>query len=269
MQRVAFRRVLPALFLPLLLTTGGCDVVSAGFGSEETAQWQKTYTLPADGRLEIVNVNGRIDVAPSSGNTVEVTAIKKAKAGSPEAAKAELQRITIAETVTPSAIRIETKMDRSVGGLFSGSGKQVEYHVKVPAAAQVKVSTVNGGIEIDGLNGRIEAEATNGGIRGRNIGGPISASTTNGGVDVDLTRVADGGVKLECTNGGIDVRLPSDSKATISARITNGGIKTDDALSIEKSESSRRRLEGRLNGGGPSIDIDGTNGGISITARSK
>jgi len=264
-QRFA-RRVLPLLVLPLLVAVGGCDIVSAGFGSEETAQWQKTYTLPPNGRLELANRNGRITVEPSTGNTVEVTAIKKAKAGSTEAAKAELQRIQITEDVSASAIRIETKIDRPSGGLnWSGSNGQVEYHVKAPAGADLKFTTVNGGIDLEGLNGRVQAETTNGEVRGREIGGPIVASTTNGGVDVDLTRIA-GDVKLECTNGGIKVHLPSDSKATISASLSNGSIDVS-GLSIDTTESSRRRLEGRLNGGGPRVELQGTNGGISLRAR--
>jgi hypothetical protein len=63
------------------------------------------------------------------------------------------------------------------------------------------------------------------------------------------------------------VRLPRDAKATISARITNGGINAD-GLSIETSgENNRRHLEGRLNGGGPRLQVEGVNGGITIAAR--
>ena len=75
------------------------------------------------------------------------------------------------------------------------------------------------------------------------------------------------GVKLECTNGGIKLRLPSDAKATISARITNGGIETSGLTLDATGEQSRRRLDGRLNGGGPRIDLEGTNGGIRISSR--
>jgi hypothetical protein len=32
-------------------------------------------------------------------------------------------------------------------------------------------------------------------------------------------------------------------------------------------ESSKRRLEARLNGGGPQIELSGTNGGIRIASR--
>jgi len=48
--------------------------------------------------------------------------------------------------------------------------------------------------------------------------------------------------------------------------VANGGIDAD-GLQLEKTESSRRNLEARLNGGGPSIRIQGTNGGIRISSR--
>ena len=255
-----------ALVLPILLVaSSGCDLAMADYKQKETAEWRKTYELQPGGRVEISNVNGKIDVQPGSGNTVEVVALKSARAASTEAARQALDRIEIQENVSPGDVRIQTRMQRS-GALFSGGNLQVEYAVRVPAGADVKFSTVNGGIEITGLTGRINAETTNGGIKARDISGPIEASTTNGGVEVDIARLAEPGVKLGCTNGGIRLRLPGDAKATISARITNGGIDTS-GLQLETSESSRRRLDGRLNGGGTRIDIEGTNGGIRISGR--
>jgi hypothetical protein len=265
-HRPALRRLLPILVVPALITAAGCDIVTADYRSEETAQWQKTYPLAADGQVEIGNVNGKITVEPSSGTTVEVVAIKKAKGSSPEAAKAALQRISFVEDVSASRVSIETKIDRQSGGWFSGGGLQVEYHVKVPAAAQVKFTTVNGAIDLSDLKGRINAETTNGEIRGRNLAGAIDASTTNGGLDVDMSEVPAGGVKLECTNGGIRLHLPKDGTATFSAPIPTGAIKAA-GLSIESREPRRRRLDGTLNGGGPRVDIDGTNGGITLSAR--
>jgi DUF4097 and DUF4098 domain-containing protein YvlB len=151
-------------------------------------------------------------------------------------------------------------------GIFHGSA-QVEYAVKVPPSAEVRFTTVNGGIEIAGLNGRVNAETTNGGIRARDVGGSIEASTTNGGVDVELTHVKEPGVKLECTNGGIKLRLPQDAKANLSASITNGGIELQGISAEQTTQPSRRRLEARLNGGGPSIRLAGTNGGIHIAPK--
>ena len=77
----------------------------------------------------------------------------------------------------------------------------------------------------------------------------------------------EGGVKLECTNGGIKVRLPKDARASVSASISNGGISTENLLLDASGENNRRHLEGRLNGGGPRLDIEGVNGGIRLLAR--
>jgi hypothetical protein len=259
------------LTLPLFMLSAagaGCDIAMAHFKEKETAEWRKTYELSPGGRVDITNVNGKIDVQPSTGNVVEIIAEKSARGASSEAAKEALAKIEIAESVSPTAIKIETKVQRGTGGMFSQSNQQVEYLVKVPAGAEVNFHTVNGGIELSGLKGRITAGTTNGGIKARDVSGPIEASTTNGGVEVDLAELAEAGVKLGCTNGGIDLRLPSDARATISARITNGGIDTG-GLQIEKTgDATRRRLEARLNGGGAPVNLEGTNGGIHISGRS-
>jgi DUF4097 and DUF4098 domain-containing protein YvlB len=110
------------------------------------------------------------------------------------------------------------------------------------------------------------AQTTNGGVTARDVSGSIDASTTNGGIDIDMAELGERGATLECTNGGLKLRLPADAKATISASVTNGGIDTS-GLSLETQESTRRRLEARLNGGGAPVRIEGTNGGIRIAAR--
>ena len=256
--------LLPALIL-LSVASSACDIITADLKAKESQEWRKTYQLQPGGRVEVSNVNGKIDVTPSSDNTVEVVATKIGRGATAEAAKAALERVEIVEQSSPEQIKIETKVPRS-NGLFNGSA-QVEYVVRVPATAEVKFTTVNGGIELAGLKGRINAETTNGGVRARNVGGPIEATTTNGGVEVELTEVMEPGVKLECTNGGIRLRLPSDAKANLSASITNGGIDVS-GMSLERTtESSRRRLEARLNGGGPAIRLSGTNGGIHIGSK--
>ena len=267
-MRMPFVRLAPALLLlPTLVAAAGCDIAMADLKAKETAEWRKTYQLQPGQQVQIDNVNGRITVEPSVGNTVEIVAEKHARAATVENAKEALSRTEIAEDVSPARIKVETKHHRGAATLFGGSSVEVRYTVKVPAAADVKFTSVNGGIELTRLNGRITAETVNGGIAAREIGGSIDASTVNGGVDVDLLRVDDRGAKLGCTNGGIKLRLPADARANVSASVVNGGIDADGLGAIATIEKSRRRFEGRLNGGGPQIRLDGTNGGIRIASR--
>lgn len=264
------RRFVPSLLIPLLaaaVASSACDIVTADLRAEETSQWHKTYTLDPNGRVEIGNTNGKIIVESSAGNTVDVTATKKARGATAEAAKASLERATIVEDVTSARVKIETKLARMEGIVFNGGNLQVEYRVKVPVGAEVRFTTTNGGIEITDLQGRVTAETTNGGVTAKNISGQIDATTTNGGLDIDMSRVPDGGVKLECVNGGIRLRLPRDAKASITASIANGGIDAGDLQLDTSGENNRRRLEGRLNGGGPRIQLEGVNGGIKLSGR--
>ena len=260
------RSALAAGLCAALILSAGCDIAMADHKEQATAEWRKSYQMDPGGRVEISNVNGKIQVLPATGNTVEVVATKIGRGASQEAAKENLGRADIKESQSGGVIKIETHLARS-SGMFNHSNVTVEYVVRVPASAEVKATTVNGGVEINGVEGRVIAEATNGGVEGRGIGGPIQATTTNGGVDVELARVADAGVQLECTNGGITLRLPSDAKASISARVVNGGIDTGNLALKARGESSRRRLDGDLNGGGPKITLEGTNGGITLVAR--
>jgi Putative adhesin len=259
------RAVSAAFILPVMLVgAAGCDIVSSE-RHKETAEWRKTFTLASGGRVEIGNVNGRIEVEPGTGNTVEIIAEKSARGATPEAAREALKRLEIRDETSEGSIKIETRHQRS-GGLFDRRGAEVRYLVRLPAGADARFTTVNGGVHVTGLNGRIEAETTNGGIVARDIGGELRASATNGGIDVELLRVAEGGAKLECVNGGIKLRLPENAKASISADVTNGGISTT-GLALEPTESTRRHIEARLNGGGPHIRIQGTNGGIRLGPR--
>ena len=254
--------LLPAMFV----ASTGCDIAMADYKEQQSSQWTKTYELGPGGQFELSNINGRISVQPSSGNKVEVVAEKTAKAASVDAAKQALERIEIQEDVSAGHVRLTTRM-QSGSGIFGHSNAQVRYTVKVPAGAAVTLSTTNGGIEVEGMTGRVNLTTTNGGIKARDLSGEVEATTTNGGVEVELDRVSPQGVKLGCTNGGIVLRLPADAKADISARITNGGIDTSGLAIATSGESSKRRLVGQLNGGGPRIELEGTNGGIRLAAR--
>jgi DUF4097 and DUF4098 domain-containing protein YvlB len=268
MRSIPTRLRAAMLILPVALAiSAGCDIAMADFAEKESAEWRKTYELSPGGQVEIGNVNGRIRVATGEGNKVEIVALKTARAANVDAAKQTLGRIEIRESSSADGVKIETHFERASSSLFNHTNWQVEYTVRVPASANVKLSTVNGGVEVDGVSGRVTAEATNGGIVARGIAGTIQASTTNGGVDVELARVDQAGAKLECTNGGIVLGLPQDSSATLSARVTNGGIDTGGLAIMARGESSRRRLDGDLNGGGPRISMECTNGGIELRKR--
>jgi len=121
---------------------------------------------------------------------------------------------------------------------------------------------------VSGLAGRVAAQTTNGSVTTKNLTGAVEARTTNGSVNVDLASMGSEKVFLRTTNGSVTLNVPDTARADILATWTNGGIRVADDVKIEVSERGRRRFEGRLNGGGPPIELHTTNGGIRIRSHS-
>lgn len=262
-----------AQFLAIALVTTGlaaCDIavngeggLHLGVGAQAQDEWARTYTLAKGARFELINVNGRILAEPADGDTVQVTAVRTGKGMSDEAAKEALAKLEMREEVGDNRVRIEVRPPRFSGG----SGHEIKWTIKVPKGVAVDLRTVNGGVELTGLDGDVRARSTNGGIKGhRLVATNVDASVTNGGVEIELLNAAETGtIELESVNGGVSLSLPAESKADISARCVNGGISVDGLDLDVVGEKTRRKVEGKLNGGGARVSLETTNGGVRIS----
>ncbi len=251
--------------LAAAISLTACDVVVNSIegvgGVKATDTWTRTYTVEGAGAgVTVVNVNGRIEVEAVDGNQVDVRAEITARGGTEQAAKDLLKQVQILEEASPAQIRLETKHQKT----FGRQGVEVKYFLKVPKTIKVSLETVNGGINVVGVEGGVQADTTNGGVQGRLLSNSVRATTTNGGIKLQLSSLGGDGVELETTNGGIELQLPENAKATLAVRCVNGGISVN-GLDLEKTgESSRRRLDGRINGGGTPVRAETVNGGIRI-----
>ncbi len=62
----------------------------------------------------------------------------------------------------------------------------------------------------------------------------------------------------------MSLTLPGDSKADVTARCVNGGVSIN-GLSLDiTGEQTRKKVEGKLNGGGTRVVLDTTNGGVRL-----
>ena len=232
--------------------------------------WDRSYTVAPGGRLELINVNGKVTAEASDGNKVEVHAVRTAKATSDEAAKSLMDKIEMREEVGDTKVRVEVRPPR-----FSGmSGQQMVWTIKVPRGVHVDLRTVNGGVDLVGLTGEVRAKTTNGGVKGSHLAASsVEASAVNGGIDLDFDAPlgADAKVDVDTVNGGVELGLTGDSKATIDARCVNGGVNASEGLNIQRTGSNedsnyekKRHLQGTMNGGGARVTLNTVNGGVRI-----
>ena len=267
------RRVLAAgCALVVSVVLAACDVQvgqDGGFSFDVASgraqdTWTRSYSVADGGRLELINVNGRITAEPATGSQVELVAERVARASSDESAKELLGKVEMREEVGDNRVRVEVRAPRQ----FSLGGVEVRWTVRVPKAVVVDLRNTNGKVQVNGLSGEVHARTVNGGVSGRDLAvTALEASTVNGGVDVDIVEpIGEGAtVDVESVNGGVDVALAGDSRARVLARVTNGGISTGELALEPTGEQTRRRVEGTLNGGGASVTVETTNGGVRLT----
>jgi len=146
-------------------------------------------------------------------------------------------------------------------------GWSVSYRISVPRQFDVDLSTVNGGISIEDVNGDIEFNATNGGVSLIEVGGDVRGRTTNGGLKIHLSgdQWEGEGLDVRTTNGGITFVIPDDFNADLESATTNGSLSVDFPITV--SGRIDRKLSTQLGSGGPLLRAITTNGGVTIKKR--
>jgi hypothetical protein len=264
--------ILRSLLVVCLVGAGiACDVkvgkdgdlsidVASGRASDE---WTRTYTLSKGGRLEIINVNGVIEVFPSTGAQVEVVARREVRTRTDEEAKARLAMAEMIEDVGPDRVTIRMKPG-DPNASFGRQGRvSIQYRVTVPAGLATSFRTENGAVRLENVQGRMTLASTNGPIVGRGLSGSVDASTVNGGIDISLTALTDDS-RIVTVNGPATLTVAPDIDADLDAVAINGGVMTQDGLPLTASDRTSRRVAGRLNDGGPRITVQTTNGGVRV-----
>jgi hypothetical protein len=239
------RPALAALVTLVALATG-----SAGAATLEKTL-EKTYPLAAGGEVFVENVNGAVVVDTWDRPEVRVRATKNVRAGSDEAAAEAMARLQVDVVESAGRLHVQTRRAGTEDGFFSwlrgqGANTSISYRLTVPRGIRLDAETVNGAITLNGVDGDVEA------------------STTNGSIKVTMLEVPpDAELAFSTTNGSVTIALPADVRTDLRLRTTNGGISVDLPLD-EVASRSRTRLDATVNGGGGSLRVVTTNGGIRI-----
>jgi DUF4097 and DUF4098 domain-containing protein YvlB len=271
MARASFRLLFAAPVVAILLS--GCDIkvddgggvsldVSRGKASDD---WVRSYTLPKNGRFEIANQNGEIQVKGTTGTEVKVTAHREVYAGSDEEAQRRLKALKMREDVSADRVVIEAQQDGE--GPRFGRGVGIRWEVEVPDGLTVTVKTMNGPVRLDDVAGRITAATTNGNVSGTGVSGAVQGSSVNGSVSMKLEALS-GDVRLQTVNGSVRLEMPATVSAELDATTVNGGVSVDDKLGLVDVSANRggsTSIRGRLNMGGPRVTLQTTNGGVRVS----
>jgi DUF4097 and DUF4098 domain-containing protein YvlB len=239
------------------------DPIQKPRGDELTADFHQTYPLSPTGRVSIANINGDVHISAWDRNEVKVDAVKRAYSAE------RLADVTIEVTNTSDSVLIKTKYpDRNwtENRNRENSSASVEYTLTIPRGARLdSAELVNGSLDIDGVQGDVQASLVNGTVKAGGLGGEVKLSTVNGAVEANVARLDDAkGVSLNSVNGSIALIIPSGANAQVKASTLHGAITNDFGLAVDDGQYVGHNLSGQIGAGGPRIRLNNVNGSISI-----
>lgn len=261
--------------------------------------WSKR--LAAGARLGIKNLNGPIEIRPSSGDRVDVRATitvhSRGNAGDVtfdvrERSGDDVEICTVYRGMShcdpnhswddirvsvryivdvPKGLRLRANTGNG-DVLITQAAAEVEAttgngDVLIrESLGRVNVSTGNGDVTVTAAGGPVKVSTGNGRVLATTSRGPIEASTGGGDIDVKMSSLPADMNSLSFTtgNGAVRVTLPSDFNGEIDANTGNGSITTDFELRVQ-GRLTTSRLRGIVgNGNGPIIKLRSGNGRLEV-----
>ena len=226
-----------------------------------TEEFHQVYTLTADGRIDLENINGSVHITSWDRNEVKLDAVKRAWT------KERLDEAKIEINSSPASLSIRTQYPSHDNNFWSDrhdNPASVEYTLVVPRRARLdEIKLVNGSLDIQDIAGEVHASCINGRLQARNLSGRTTLGTINGQLDAAISQMSSSPLELSAVNGGLRLTLPSDAKADVEANTVSGGIENDFGLHVS-GHIVGHSLRGELGGGGTRVKLSNVNGRIEI-----
>ena len=246
----------PSLIWTISLGALMALALTATASAQVTAEFHRTFTLPANGRVSLENINGGVTITGWDRNEVEIDAVKKANS------QQKLDEAKIEVDASNEAVHIRTKYPE---GRTNNNPATVTYEVHVPRNARLDgINLVNGSLTVNQFGGDLKANLVNGSSNVHDLAGRTDLSSVNGSVNAfyrSLNNVTE--IRLKSVNGAVKLGLPASPNADVSVSTVNGGITTDFPLQVQ-GKFMGRHIDGKLGNGGTKIEISNVNGAIRI-----
>jgi hypothetical protein len=232
--------------------------------------------IPEGRWIRVRNLNGSVEVTPSSSDRVEVVAARHTKRGDPEYVRFEVQKFGSGEQdVLICALWGENSSCNEDGYRSRNNDRRgrnsneiwVEFTVRVPRGVKVGAYSVNGEVQVEDVAGEVDAESVNGSVLVRTQSGPVNAGTVNGSVRATMGQFAlASDLRFTSVNGNVVAEFSNDLNADVDLSTVNGRFLTDFPVTIS-GRIDPRRLRATLGKGGPRIRLSTVNGNVELRKR--
>lgn len=246
------KSLIASIFFFLLIATG--------------TKAQEFKVSKSSGRL-VINI-GRVVVEGYSGNEIIFTSRSRDRKDD-ERAKGlkEINGLGL-EDNTGLGINVEDK-GATVTVRQLKKMNSPEIRIQVPKGMTIAYgfeSQYGGEVAFRNVESEIEIAANYNSIELTNVTGPVTAKTIYGNIEADFDQNVKGPLSIVSVYGYADVTLPASIKANIKLSTAYGELYASPDLKIEvdRSLDDENRVNGKINGGGMSIDINSSYGKVYL-----
>lgn len=262
--------IIITVFVLFISSCSGCIFSQNQPGPEVKEFIEKKYDVDSIVDVSVSTINGNIRIKSWDNSSILLNATKRSRYGYDDLDNAKL---VVSETADEFLINIENThpvrnravdliinipLTMPVSSVASTNGN---VHL-INTTGDTSVTTTNGQIFTDRVNGFVSATSTNGGVKLIDSKGIGDIVTSNGRISVDILSLKEN-ISIQSTNGDIFVNVDSSLNASVEAITTNGIIDVDQNI-VSLSESSTKSLIGVIGFDFFKINLLSVNGDISL-----
>lgn len=238
-------------------------------------EWKKDYAISTKPEVHLSTGDGSVEFTTWDRKQVSVSVYAEGWQIGPDGVKIE-------EHQTGDRVDVEIHTPHS-GWFCLFCNRSLHVSVTLPQNADLNLHTGDGSIKGSRLHGNLDLNTGDGSIHVEDVEGQLSARSGDGGIHVDgrfdalKIETGDGSIHAEINrgskmasswylhsgDGSIEVTVPEDFSAYLDAHTGDGSIRSDlSALSDE--DKHHNSLRGKLNGGGPVLELRSGDGSIHV-----
>ena len=201
---------------------------------------EENIQVPAKSQIILSNIRGSYTIKPWDQKKISLEALKTGTAE-------QVTSTTIKSKVSGKEVTISTTASESE------SAATVEYTLRVPDDASVKIVQTHGPVTINGIEGDIDISLEEGHIDIKGSTKMVIAKTGKGNITVRQRKLTDlNSIFLQAHKGNITLFLPRETRATLHANVGRGVISSDHpvtmTLTTKLDKTCWDRLKKEVNG---------------------
>ncbi|HEU5347987.1 MAG TPA: DUF4097 family beta strand repeat-containing protein [Ktedonobacterales bacterium] len=193
---------------------------------EQTATSRYQFAVPGNPAITISNTAGQVTITKGTTEQVTVVATKFARSSSNEAARDQLDEITVTAVPTADGARITA----ATGPSNLINQRRVNLRITVPETSNLTVTMSAGTLSITSITGRLDLTSSAGTVdlNDMTVQGATTIKVSAGTLNFNGALANDARVTATVATGNANIRLPRTSATHLDASARIGGVNVTD-----------------------------------------